>query len=201
MEDKQKVLDLLESRAGRLSKYSDESINPLWVERVMMDDETYIPKPDCGYRLFGLFEDDFLDCIVINRILGKHEKLTAYTVTNFVSNKNRKTPPVMKDGYGVNSTLINDFGHSEMRKEGFYEYYAMTPYHKDWRQFEDNPNRPKYYTYIDVEIISAGEVTNVPFHKYMMSRPFSVDVVIRKAIPNWNVINDINNSVYNQGTE
>jgi hypothetical protein len=69
-----------------------------------------------------------------------------------------------------------------MEKEGYNVFYSAIPNHKRWKRSDKNPNREVKgdYKIEEVALVPAGQLPEDPFYLKIISRPFSLDMLIRK---------------------
>jgi hypothetical protein len=176
-EDKDLVLQLIQTRLDKESNValSNNKINLGWVNIVMKDDLTY----EFTHRVFGLFVDEDLDTIIVVKIFPDF-----YFVSMLMSKVYEHRKIVLDKGYNPNSAAILYFAIREMEKEGYNYFYSLIPTHRKWRRAEKNPNREIKDEYVieEVEIIPAGQLPKIDLHKEFLTRPFNIDMVVRKLM-------------------
>lgn len=177
-DEKQKVLDLIQTRIDAKSKVclTDERINQLWVDEVMSTDSAYD-----DHRVFGLFQDGELDTIFVLRLYSNHEG-PFYSVSMMVSRRSISRKIMISNGYGNSSTILLNHSMEAMEKEGITTCYSIIPDHPKWKRAEENPNNPRKGTH-NIEIferIPAGQMPTRDESTTVMSRPFNLDMVVRK---------------------
>ena len=176
-EDRQEVLTLVKSRIDSKSNVclTTNLVNLKWYSDVLTRPETY----DRTHRIFGLYEDTKLHTIIVLNLQSN-----VYVVSMVI--KDQAASTIMVNGYEKHTTELIDFAIREMEKEGLTTFYSAIPNHPKWKKSDKNPNRiiKNEYTIEEVELIPAGELPVIPFHFTMITRPFSLDMVIRKFTKN-----------------
>ncbi len=179
--DMKKTLALIDSRidVGSRVCLTDQRVNQAWRDEVMANPSTY----NVTHRVFGLFDAPWLN---LDTVLVLKVVYDVFIVSMMISSKDPKRKPIVKDGYGVNTTELLDFALEEMEKEGFHICYSIIPNHPRWKKSDQNPNRRTKgrWSIEEVEHVPAGEIPKVPFHLLVSNRPFNLPMVVRRMTLN-----------------